>query len=177
MTAASDQSSNEGASVAFGLGSFSDPGANDAPWAVDVNWGDGSAHTTFNTGTQGTLGSANHTYADNNTYTVTVKVTDKDGGSDTKTFQVTVANVAPTVTAAANQTSDEGENHSFGLGSFSDPGVNATPRSADVNWGDGSAHTTFTTGSQGALADHSHTYADNGTYTVTETMTDKDGGS
>ena len=33
-----------------------------------------------------------------------------------------VANVAPSVTAAADQSSNEGESHSFSLGSFSDPG-------------------------------------------------------
>ena len=35
---------------------------------------------------------------------------------------VAIANVAPTVTAPANQSSDEGESKSFNLGSFSDPG-------------------------------------------------------
>ena len=36
---------------------------------------------------------------------------------------VMVNNVVPTVTAPANQGSDEGENKSFSLGSFSDPGT------------------------------------------------------
>ena len=39
-----------------------------------------------------------HTYADNGIYTVTVTVNDDDGGSDTETFEVTVNNVAPTLT-------------------------------------------------------------------------------
>ena len=55
--------------------------SNDGPWTVNVNWGDGSPHTTFTRATQGTLGTQTHTYADNGTYTVTVTVTDKDGGS------------------------------------------------------------------------------------------------
>src|SRR5205085_3089451 len=98
VTAAASQSSNEGAAHSFDLGSFSDAGVNDAPWSVDVNWGDTSAHTTFNTSTQGALGSKSHTYDDNTGggYTVTVKVTDKDGGFDAKTFNVDVHNVAPT---------------------------------------------------------------------------------
>src|SRR5204862_413471 len=106
VTAAANQSSNEGGSKTCSLGSFSDPGVNDSPWAIDVNWGDGSTHTTFSAATQGTITSQNHIYADNGPYTVTVKVTDKDGGYDAKTFTVTVSNVAPTVTAAANQSSN-----------------------------------------------------------------------
>src|SRR5205085_2708801 len=79
----------------------SDPGP-DSPWAVDVDWGDGSSHATFNSTVTGALGSLSHTYDDGPaTRTVSVKVTDKNGGSDTKTFQVAVANVAPTVKLAA----------------------------------------------------------------------------
>ena len=53
VTAPADQTANEGASTSFGLGSFSDPGANDAPWAVDVSWGDSTTDTAFNRATQG----------------------------------------------------------------------------------------------------------------------------
>jgi hypothetical protein len=77
-----------------------------------------------------------HTYADNGTYTVTVKVTDKDGGTDSKTFTVTVANGNSTVTPAANQNSNEGAYTSFAIGSFSDPGANDGPWGVDINWGD-----------------------------------------
>src|SRR6185436_9259053 len=107
VTSPVDQTANEGASTSFSLGSFTDPGA-DSPWAVDVDWGDSSIHTTFNKTATGSLGSANHTYADNGQYTVTVKVTDKDGGYDSKTFKITVANVAPTVTSPVDQTANEG---------------------------------------------------------------------
>src|SRR5439155_911061 len=122
VAAPSDQNANEGASTSFSLGSFSDPGA-DSPWSVDVNWGDGSPHTSFTEATTGSLGTKPHTYADNGVYTVTVTVTDKDGGSDSKTFKVTVANAAPAVTAPADQSSTEGAATSFNLGSFSDAGA------------------------------------------------------
>jgi PKD repeat protein len=177
VTAAADQNATEGTSTSFNLGSFTDAGANDSPWAVDVNWGDGSPHTTFSTNSQGTLDSKSHTYADNRSYTVTVTVTDKDGASKSASFQVAVANVNPVVSAASDQNGTEGTSTSFSLGSFSDPGANDGPWSADVNWGDGSAHTTFTSSSQGSLGSQSHTYADNGSYTVSVTVTDKDGGS
>src|SRR3954471_4138080 len=99
VTAPANQNANEGASTSFALGSFTDPGP-DSPWAVDVDWGDSSPHAAFNMTLTGSLGSLNHTYADGPATparTVSVKVTDKNGGSDTKTFTVQVANVAPTV--------------------------------------------------------------------------------
>jgi len=172
VTAAANQSANEGASTSFSLGSFTDPGA-DNPWTVDVNWGDSSTHTTFNTGSTGTLTAQNHSYATPGTYTATVKVTDNLGLFDSKTFTVTVADVAPTVTAAAGQSANEGTSTSFGLGSFTDPGVNDGPWPVDVNWGDGSTHTTFNATAPGTLAAQSHSYANTGTYTVTVKVSDK----
>ena len=83
----------------FDLGSFSDPGVERQP--VDGRRRTGAtarSHTTFSDGDAGCARLDDHTYDDNGTYTVTVKVTDKDGGFDTETFQVTVANVAPTAT-------------------------------------------------------------------------------
>jgi PKD repeat protein len=175
VAAPADQSSNEGENHSFSLGSFGDPGA-DSPWSVDVDWGDGSPHTTFSKTAAGSLGSQSHTYADNGSYTVTVKVTDKDGGYGSATFKVTVANVPPSVTAPADQNATEGTGQSFSLGSFTDPGPDG-PWAVDVDWGDGSGHTTFNQASAGSLGTKPHTYADNGVYTVSVSVTDKDGGS
>jgi PKD repeat protein len=112
-----------------------DPGLNDDPWAVDVNWGDGSAHTTFNASSQGALAAQSHAYADNGSYTVTVKVTDKDRDSDSKTFTAAVANVAPTVTAAsfAGAAASCGTNNATLTVSFTDPGPLGT-WSAAIDW-------------------------------------------
>src|SRR5206468_1285930 len=107
VTPAANQNATEGTSASLSLGSFSDPGA-DSPWSIDVNWGDGSAHTTFPKSVTGSLGSQTHLYADNGPYTVTVSVTDKDGGSGWAVFTVTVANANPVMTAAVDQTATEG---------------------------------------------------------------------
>jgi hypothetical protein len=58
--------------------SFSDPGVNDSPWSVEISWGDGNTDPfSFNTQVTQTV---THVYTLPGTYTVTVKVTDKDGG-------------------------------------------------------------------------------------------------
>src|SRR5205085_2586296 len=170
VTAAANQSSDEGASHSFSLGSFSDAGAGDSPWHVVVDWGDGHSDN-FNTSSQGSLGSLAHTYQDNGSYSVSVSVTDQDGASGSAQFQVTVANVAPSVTAPAGQSSDEGSSHSFSLGSFSDPGAGDNPWDASVDWGDGSPDTPLAFSSPGSLGSASHTYVDNGSYTAPVTVT------
>jgi PKD repeat protein len=173
LAAPANQSASEGTGKTFELGSFSDDGVDDSPWTVDVDWGDGGSDS-FTVSSQGAL-SHSHTYADNGTYTVKVKVTDKDGApSPERSFEVSVANVAPNLTGAANQTANEGTSKSFALGSFSDDGADDGPWMVAVNWGDGSE--TFQVTTQGAIS-RSHTYDDNGTYTVKVKVTDKDDGA
>ena len=48
------QAATQGVTTTFGLGSFSDPGANDGPWTVTVNWGDSTA-STFTASSLGVL--------------------------------------------------------------------------------------------------------------------------
>jgi hypothetical protein len=96
ITPPADQPANEGASTSFELGSFADPGP-DAPWVVDIGWGDGSPHTTFTVDELGSLGSRSHTYPNGPaSKTVTITVTDDNGDTGTSAFEVDVANVAPT---------------------------------------------------------------------------------
>jgi hypothetical protein len=78
--------------------------------------------------------------------------------------------ITPNVTAAANQTAVEGTGQSFNLGSFCDP--DGSPWNVDVNWGDSTSDTTFSTGSAGTLTAQNHTYSEEGKYTVTVTVTD-----
>ncbi|HLJ96167.1 MAG TPA: hypothetical protein VKU02_23525, partial [Gemmataceae bacterium] len=61
---------------------------------------------------------------------------------------------------------------SFNLGSFSDTNSGANSWTVDVNWGDNTSHSTFTTFSQGSIGNVAHTYAPAGTYTATVKVTD-----
>jgi hypothetical protein len=180
LTAASGQTSNEGDAHAFSLGSFDDPG-NEAKWSVDVNWGDSSAHTTFDQTSTGALPAKTHAYADGpNDYTVTVTVTD-DSGSDSKTFAVHVSNVAPTITSWSGPNVLSGP-MVFGLtgtwnGSFSDPGVNDKPWIASFTWdgvADPNTQTLNAQGAFGAVARPTFTSA-GCTKVGTAKVTDKDG--
>jgi PKD domain len=68
---------------------FSDPGANDAPWSYDIDWGDGfSSHGS--TSSQSDEISPWHLYVLPGTYDVRVTVTDKDGGAGADQLALTV---------------------------------------------------------------------------------------
>ncbi len=114
---------------------------------------------------------------------VTITATDSDGATGTDTFNLTVNNVAPVVTAPADQTADEGTSKTFDLGTFTDAGSGDT-HVGYVNWGDGGSTRYLgdvtspdITASATDPANTAHAYADNGTYTVQVWVNDDDGGS
>ncbi|MBX3400769.1 MAG: PKD domain-containing protein [Gemmataceae bacterium] len=211
VAVAANQTIAEGSKLSIsGIGSFSDPGFDNAnkgtveSFTYSVNWGDGTAPTTgsvtnviagtVGTPTTGSFDSA-HTYADDGMYTVTVTITDDNGGATAKNFQVVVTNVAPSVAVAGNQSVIEGGLLTVpNLATFSDPGFdNASKGTVEnftysVNWGDGTTVETgsvptgnVTVGGVGVpttgFLNGSHTYADNGLYTVSVTITDDNGGA
>ena len=109
---------------------------------MTVAWGDSSAATVFTEATAGAITDKTHTYADDGTFTVTITVEEENGagpGSDYGTFQVVVANVAPTVAKPTFQPvliACQTMTTLTGI-SFSDPGVNDNPWTVDIDWGDG----------------------------------------
>src|SRR5205085_745731 len=166
------QSSDEGAAHSFDLGSFSDAGANDGPWSVDVDWGDGSPHTSFNAASQGALGSKSHTYDDNGAYTVKVTVTDKDGGSGSAQFTANVANVAPTATFSNDGPVNEGSDFHLYLTGPSDPSSADTSAGFQYAFDCGSGYGSYSTSPSATCST-----TDNGVRSVKGKIKDKDGGA
>ncbi|WP_227498670.1 PKD domain-containing protein [Synechococcus sp. PCC 7336] len=109
-----------------------------------------------------------HTYSDNGNYTVTLSVTSDRGVTSTETLAIAINNAAPMAEAGQNLTVDEGSALAFN-GSFTDPGLLDT-HTIEWDFGDGTEVAT------GTLAP-SHIYRNAGTYTVTLSVTDDDGGT
>jgi probable HAF family extracellular repeat protein len=108
----------------------------DVGFVYRVSFGDGSDWTDINP-------PSSHTYADNGTYTLTLTVRDRRGGTDTKTTTVTIANVAPTIVAgsltgptAPVQMSDGSASAPIAF-EFTDPGRSNDVYSAEVACGNG----------------------------------------
>src|SRR5262249_28091680 len=146
------------------LGSFSEVAA--GPWTVNVNWGDSSSLPPFQVSTQGGLPSASHTYADGGIYTVTVTVTDPQGGYDSQTFKVTVANVAPTATINGVPASNLPETPISLTSTVTDPSSIDTATGFILAWSVLKNGASYATGSGSSFT---FTPNDFGAYTVTLT--------
>ena len=60
---------------------FTDAGVNDSPWAVNIDWGDGSTDTAYNATSQDAQPQQSHTYSGAGSHQIVVTVTDKDTGA------------------------------------------------------------------------------------------------
>src|SRR5262249_34007282 len=109
------------------------------------------------------------------TLSVTVTVTDSGSPplSDSRTFTIDVANVAPTVTAGGDGSATAGAVFARN-GSFTDPGTSDS-WTATVNYGDQSGDQPLTLNSDKTFA-LSHVYASAGSYPVKVTVTDAGNG-
>ncbi len=147
----------EGDAVLFSVVA-TDPGSDTLSYHWD--FGDGSAPADS--------AQANHTFADEGSYNLTLIIDDGDGGTEQQGAVINVANVAPQIlTLSGNISGLEAQLLSW-TAQVSDPG------SSDVvtgtwDFGDGSP------ASSGFNA--SHAYADDGVYTLSFTAADDDGAS
>ena len=152
-----------------------DSGVNDT-WTVTVDYGDGSGVITLHPNQTGDLG-LRHTYADQGSYVVRYTAQDNDSPEATVTESyVTVSNAAPTITRLSLTPSavDDGQDVTLSalVGEFGDDTVTVL-----VDWGDGLGPEAFNPPAgppQPFTA--THAYAQDGTYNVTVTVRDEDGG-
>lgn len=140
------------------------PGAGHSIVRLVWNFGDGSAPVETN------IWTASHTYTTPGSYVVTLNVADEAGQVATSTQTVSVgAPSAPTASFVSSPTAPAPGQQVNVDASVSKAGTGHTLVKYAWNWGDGSAPTT----SSSPIA--SHTYAADGTYVITLTVTDEAG--
>jgi hypothetical protein len=139
-------------------------------WTATVDYGDGKqplalkADKTFD---------LSHKFDDNGTFEVVVEVTDSAGLVGTAMARVTVNNVNPAVTLADPAAVTVGEAFTV-AGSFTDPGADTW--TATVNYGDGAGEVPLAVAPDGDFT-LNHAYQRAGSFPVTVTVTDDDGGA
>jgi PKD repeat protein len=157
--------------------------------SVVIDWGDNttSEGTVTQPGGVGTpfVVTGDHVYAEEGTYTVKVTVMDAGGKTVTGTSTATVADAALTINLPSG-TLTEGNPFSGPIATFSDANPNAplsdfttAPGGVTINWGDNTTSTGTVTQAGGTGTDFlisgDHTYAEEGTYTITITVKDVGG--
>ena len=161
-----DISANEGSVVSI-PGIYTDPGALDTftyLWHITASNGQVIADLTTK--------DASFVPVDNGTYTLSLTVRDDDGAVSSDSLVLTVNNVAPqNLKAGSNFLTNEGAPVSF-LGTFTDPGSLDT---FTLTWSVVASNGQVVPGGTGSA--FSFVAADNGNYTVTFTVRDKDGGT
>jgi PKD repeat protein len=100
VNAAANLTATQGVSTVFALGSFSDPGPNDGPWTVTVNWGHGT-NSRFTVTTPGALSQA-HTYATTGNFTAVLAVSNSHNLSASANIAVTVTAMTPPSATLSN---------------------------------------------------------------------------
>jgi DNA/RNA endonuclease G (NUC1) len=162
---------NEGSPITFDASASTDPDLG----RTDLGRTEALGYTWhFSDGSQASGKVVTKSFADNGSFTATLVVNDAFGWEKSVQHGVTVANVAPTVSLNATTplSITSGESVSV-TGSFSDPGSDA-PWHALLDWGNGTT-VPGTFSASGATITGTQTYLVAGTYTVTLTVTDKDG--
>ncbi len=154
-----EQTSNEGSAVTF-----------DASQTGDVDGDSLTFEWDFGDGTFGSGVAPTHTYADNGDYVATVTARDAFGGVGTTTVVTHVMNVNPTPNMSGPGSASEGQMVNLSM-TFTDPGSDTHT----FLW-----HITSSNGQ--VVADgHGNNFnfipTNNGSYTVTLTVTDDDGGA
>jgi hypothetical protein len=162
---------NEGAPITFDASASTDPDLG----RTDLGRAEALSYVWhFSDGSQASGKIVAKAFADNGAFTATLLVSDAFGWQKMTTQNVSVANVAPVVSLTNTTPLSIVSGESVGVsGSFTDPGSDA-PWHSLLDWGNGTT-VPGTLNASGANVTGSQTYLTAGTYTVTLSVTDKDG--
>jgi hypothetical protein len=173
----------EGASTGqVTVATFTDanPDATAADFTATIDWGDGtsSAGTVAVDGGGFSVDGA-HTYAEEGQYTVGVSIDDQGGSTAGTSGTAMVADAALTATAANVTAAAGASTGQVTVATFTDanPDATAADFTATIAWGDGttSAGTIAALSGGGFSVDGTHSYAEEGQYTVGVSIDDKGG--
>jgi uncharacterized repeat protein (TIGR01451 family) len=174
----------EGATFSGTVASFTDPDPNGTAgeYVASVAWGDGNSSLASIIGTTGGPFTVNatHTYAEEGNYVATVNVHDGTNSyvKGTVLDSVAVADAALTAGVAKTVHPVEGASFSGIVGTFTDAnsGAPLSDYSGTIDWGDGSTSSATFAGSGPINVSGTHTYEEEGVYTISVSVND-DGGS
>ena len=163
----------EGQSSTYEMATFDTLSATSTHTAV-ITWGDGLSSTgeVVLSGLEGSVGGT-HIYEENGTYSVTVTVTVNNTEQASDIGVVDVSNADPVVTM---ESFEKATLDSFGTprATFTDQGSQDT-HTAEIDWGDGATSTLVIDNSDDSVGGN-HQYSYPGSYIVTLSVTDDDGG-
>jgi hypothetical protein len=173
----------EGANFTGPVATFTDPDttATADEYSATIDWGDSTPPSAGTiTGSGGSFSvSGSHTYEEEGTYTVTVKITDVDNSSNTATANSTakVADAALSSTCTAPATASNPFNGNVAHFTDADPHGTVSDYTATINWGDSSSSSGTVTGPNGGPFDvsGSHTYSTTGFFTISVKIDDAGG--
>jgi hypothetical protein len=154
------------------------PGNVAADFSATIDWGDGTIDAGTVSGTGTFTVSGNHAYADEGSYPVSVVITDDAPGtaSATATTTATVAEGDAGALISATISPTEGQTFSGAVATFTDTGYPdqvASDFTANIDWGDGTITTGTVTGGSGIFTiSGSHSYAEEGTFTILASFSD-----
>ena len=175
----------EGTAFSGTVATFTDTytGNTAADFTATIHWGDGTTTAGTVSGSAGSFTvSGSHTYADEGSFTAAVVLTDDAPGTASATASNTIAvaegDVLTVNLIQPTPSATEGQSFSGRVANFVNTNAaNNTPAdfTATIKWGDGTT-TTGTVSNPAATniyaVDGSHTYADEGTFTVTVVLSD-----